>query len=71
MKMSKFTQEQIANLTEYIVDGMSYSEVLQHVYDDVYDLMSRDSEMVELNLEHIDMTADQFTDENFRGKIND
>lgn len=71
MKMSKFTQEQIANLTEYIVDGMSYDAVLQHVYDDVYDLMSRDSEMVELNLEHIDMTADQFTDENFRGKIND
>ena len=71
MKMSKFTQEQIANLTEYIVGGMSYNEVLQHVYDDVYDLMSRDSEMVELNLEHIDMTADQFTDENFRGKIND
>ena len=71
MKMSKFTQEQIANLTEYIVDGMSYDAVLQHVYDDVYDLMSRDSEMVELNLEDLDMTADQFTDENFRGKIND
>ena len=71
MKMSKFTQEQIANLTEYIVDGMSYDAVLQHVYDDVYDLMSRDSEMVELNLEDLDMTADQFTDENLRGKIND
>ena len=65
--MNKFTQEQIANLTEYIVGGMSYNEVLQHVYDDVYDLMSRDSEMVELNLEDLDMTADQFTDENFRG----
>ena len=34
------THEMIQNLAEYIVNGMSYQELTQHVYEDVYSIMS-------------------------------
>jgi len=30
------THEMIQNLAEYIVNGMSYAELTQHVYNDIY-----------------------------------
>jgi len=33
------THEMIQNLAEYIVNGMSYQELTQHVYDDIYSIM--------------------------------
>ena len=60
------THEMIKNLTEYIVNGMSYEELTQHVYDDVYSIMLDDQEVFHANLESLDLDPEDFTDEKFR-----
>ena len=62
------THEMIKNLAEYIVNGMSYQELTQHVYDDVYSIMLEDSDVFHANLEQLGYEAEDFSDENF-GKI--
>lgn len=48
---TKVTPEMIARLTEYIVGGMSYAEMTQHIYNDIYSIMIEDEEIFWLNLE--------------------
>lgn len=60
------TEEQITNLTDYIVNKMTYQEVLQFVLDDVQALMIEEKEVFYSNLEHYDKKAEDFNDENFR-----
>ena len=43
----------IKNLAEYIVNGMSYGELTQHVYDDVYSIMLEDNDMFYANLDQL------------------
>lgn len=54
------THEMIQNLAEYIVDGMSYQELTQHVYEDVYSLMLHDADLFHANLESLDMKPEDF-----------
>ena len=62
------THEMIQNLAEYIVNGMSYQELTQHVYDDVYSIMLEDEDMFYANLEQLDYKPEDFTNEKFRGE---
>ena len=62
------TVDQMRNLADYIVNGMSYQELTQHVYDDVYSIMLEDSDVFHANLEQLGYEAEDFSDENF-GKI--
>ena len=50
------THEMIKNLAEYIVNGMSYAELTQHVYDDVYSIMLEDNDMFYANLEQLGLS---------------
>ena len=59
------THEMIKNLAEYIVNGMSYNELTQHVYDDVYSIMLEDNDVFHTNLEQLGYEAEDFTNENF------
>ena len=61
------THEMIKNLTEYIVNGMSYQELTQHVYDDVYSIMLEDEDMFHVNLEQLGYKPEDFTNAKFRG----
>jgi len=61
------TPEMIKNLTEYIVNGMSYQELTQFVYDDIYSIMLEDSDVFHANLESLDLKPQDFTNEKFTG----
>jgi len=60
------THEMIQNLAEYIVNGMSYQELTQHVYDDVYSIMLEDSDVLHANLADLGYKPEDFTNANFR-----
>ena len=62
------THEMIQNLTEYIVNGMSYQELTQYVYDEVYSIMLEDSDVFYNNLEQFDLYPEDFTNAKFRGE---
>lgn len=64
--MKEPTDEQVANFAKYIVNSMSYLEVLQYVIDDVEAAMSEDKDLFFSNLEHHDKEAEDFNEENFR-----
>ena len=66
--MSEPTIDQMRNLAEYIVNGMSYGELTQHVYDDVYSIMLEDSDMFYANLEQLGYEPEDFTNAKFRGE---
>ena len=61
------THEMIKNLAEYIVNGMSYGELTQHVYDDIYSIMLEDNDMFHANLEQLGYEPEDFTNAKFRG----
>lgn len=54
------THEMIQNLTEYIVDGMSFDELRQHVYEDIYSIMLEDEDVFYCNLEQLNMYPEDF-----------
>jgi len=62
------THEMIKNLTDFIVNGMSYEELTQFVYDDIYSIMLEDSDVFHANLESLSMEPEDFTNEKFRGE---
>jgi hypothetical protein len=62
------THEMIQNLAEYIVNGMSFEELTQHVYGDIYSIMLEDSDVFYCNLEQLDLYPEDFTNEKFRGE---
>tara|TARA_Y100000591_G_scaffold41978_1_gene30961 strand:+ start:122 stop:337 length:216 start_codon:yes stop_codon:yes gene_type:complete len=62
------THEMIQNLTDFIVNGMSYEELTQFVYDDVYSAMLNDEELFHINLEQLGYKPEDFTNKNFRGE---
>jgi len=62
------THEMIQNLAEYIVNGMSFQELTQHVYEDIYSIMLEDSDVFYCNLEQLDMYPEDFTNAKFRGE---
>jgi uncharacterized protein YeeX (DUF496 family) len=62
------THEMIQNLTEYIVDGMSFEELRQFVYEDIYSIMLEDSDVFYNNLEQFDLYPEDFTNAKFRGE---
>ena len=62
-KYRKPTLEQIDNLCEYLVNGMTLEELQQYVYDDLHYLVSCDSEVFWMNLESLDMKPEDFNDE--------
>ena len=64
--MSEPTVDQMSNLAEYIVNGMSYQELTQHVYDDVYSIMLEDNDMFYANLEQLGYEPEDFNDDKFR-----
>ena len=62
------THEMIQNLTEYIVNGMSYQELTQYVYDDIYSIMLEDSDVFHANLDQLGYKPEDFTNAKFRGE---
>jgi hypothetical protein len=58
----KPTEEQLRNLTEHIIRGMSYLELIEYVYDDIYHIMDCDNEVFWLNLEHLDMKPEDLNE---------
>jgi hypothetical protein len=62
------THAMIKNLAEYIVNGMSFQELTQFVYDDIYSIMLEDSDVFHANLESLDMAPEDFTNEKFKGE---
>ena len=62
------THEMIQNLTEYIVNGMSYQELTQHVYDDIYSIMLDDVDVFYANLDQLGYKPEDFTNAKFRGE---
>ena len=60
--------DQMRNLADYIVNGMSYQELTQHVYDDVYSIMLEDNDMFYANLEQLGYKPEDFTNAKFRGE---
>ena len=62
------THEMIQNLAEYIVNGMSYQELTQFVYDDIYSIMLEDSDVFYNNLEQFNLYPEDFTNAKFRGE---
>ena len=59
------THEMIKNLADYVVNSMSYEELTQFVYDDVYSIMLEDEEVFHANLSHHGFEAEDFTNENY------
>ena len=55
------TLEQIDNLCEHLVNGMTLEELQQYVYDDLHHLVSCDSEVFWMNLESLDMDIEDFS----------
>ena len=71
LKMSNTTvptHEMIKNLADYIVNGMSFQELTQFVYDDVYSIMLEDNDIFYANLEQLGYEPEDFTNEKFRGE---
>ena len=62
------TIDQMRNLADYIVNGMSYDELTQHVYDDVYSIMLEDNDMFYVNLEQLGYEPEDFTNAKFKGE---
>ena len=62
------THEMIKNLTEFIVNGMSFQELTQLVYDDIYSIMLEDSDVFHANLQDLGYEPEDFTNEKFRGE---
>ena len=61
------THEMIKNLADFVVNAMSYEELTQFVYDDIYSIMSEDSDVFYANLpEHLE--PEDFTNEKFKGE---
>ena len=65
------THEMIKNLSDYIVNSMSFQELTQFVYDDVYSIMLEDSEVFHANLESFGYEAEDFTNKKFLGEGKD
>ena len=62
------THEMIKNLTEFIVNGMSFQELTQFVYDDIYSIMLEDSDVFYANLKDLGYEPEDFTNEKFKGE---
>ena len=62
------TQEMLENLADFMVNAMSYEELTQFVYDDVYSQMLNDEELFHINLEQLGYKPEDFTNEKFRGE---
>jgi len=62
------THEMIQNLAEYIVNGMSYQELTQYVYDDIYSIMLDDVDVFYANLDQFGYKPEDFTNAKFRGE---
>lgn len=62
------THEMIKNLADFVVNGMSFQELTQFVYDDIYSIMLEDSDVFHANLESLNMEPEDFTNEKFRGE---
>ena len=62
------THEMIKNLAEFIVNGMSFQELTQFVYDDIYSIMLEDSDVFHANLQDLGYEPEDFTNEKFRGE---
>ena len=60
------THEMIKNLAEYIVNGMSFQELTQHVYDDIYSIMLEDPSVFLVNLKSLGFEPEDFTNAKFR-----
>ena len=60
-KYKRPTADQIVNLCEYIIGGMSFDELRQFVFDDLYSLMDNDPELFWANLNDLDMNAEDFS----------
>ena len=68
LKMSNTTvptHEMIKNLADYIVNCMSFQELTQFVYDDVYSIMLEDEEVFYANLKSLGYEAEDFTNESY------
>ncbi len=57
------THEMIKNLADYVVNSMSFQELTQFVYDDIYSIMLEDDEVFHAQLESLDMKPEDFTNE--------
>jgi len=55
------TAGQIVNLCEFIIGGMSFDELKQHVFNDLYSLMDSNPELFWDNLDDLDMNAEDFS----------
>ena len=62
------THKMIQNLADYIVNGMSYEELTQFVYDYFYSQMLNDEQLFQINLEQLGYKPEDFTNEKFRGE---
>ena len=67
--MTKLNDEQITNLSEYLVNGMSCRELYQFVFDELYHAMSQDQEVAQFHLDQLNLTPEQFLDRNFRNEV--
>ena len=63
------THEMIQNLAEYIVDDMSYQELKQFVYEDMYSIMLHDVDLFHANLDQLGYKPEDFTNAKFRGEV--
>ena len=55
------TADQVANLCEFIIRGMSFDELRQFVYNDLYSIMDNEPELFWSNLNNLDMNAEDFS----------
>ena len=60
-KYKRPTQDQIDNLCEYLVNGMTLQELQQYVYDDLHHLVNYNPEVFWMNLENLDMDIEDFS----------
>jgi hypothetical protein len=51
----KYNEENIDKVAQYIVDNMDLGEVMAYVYDDIYEIMLKDEEMFDTNVEAYDL----------------
>lgn len=56
------TADQIVNLCEFVIGGMSFDELRQRVFNDLYSLMDSNPELFWDNLDDLDMNAEDFLD---------
>ena len=59
------TQEMLENLADHMVNRMSYEELKDFVYDDLYNLMLNDAEMFYVNLP-VGLEPEDFSNAKFR-----